>query len=176
MQLAKHYATTLACTTRMTHLLSWHYGQSFAPHCMWTWVLLLIARDLVAAASLPEAIHAAGHVALALALRALNLLVGSALLAILAGWSKTCRIKSSSFWSRCCSSLSRRIVPAQGAEDVPKPAMHLLLSAIVMLTFFPGLSCDGCGALVLSTSLGPKNVQPLLYLIFMGWGRVTGPH
>ena len=34
--------------------------------------------------------------------------------------------KKSSFWSRCCSPLSLRIVPAQGAEDVPKPCVPFI--------------------------------------------------
>ncbi len=53
--------------------------------------------------------------------------------------------------------------------------MHQPLSAILMLTFFPGLSSDGCGALVLSTSLGPKNMQPLLYLILQVMGQGYRP-
>ena len=64
----------------------------------------------------------------------------------------------------------------QHAREVSRePPMHQPLSATLMLTFFPGLSCDGCGALVLNTSLAPMIMLPHLYLILGGRDMVTDP-
>ena len=49
------------------------------------------------------------------------------------------------------------------------------LSATLMLTFSPGLFCDGCGALALNTSLALTNMRPILSLIFGGRDKLTGP-
>ena len=69
-------------------------GASAAPHSAETLVMLVSSCDLALPACLSEAILAAGPVAQALTLRAPMFSVGLALLAILAGWSKTCRIKN----------------------------------------------------------------------------------